>query len=113
MNQLDETCYVFAARYAHNRGTGAAFAVVSALKRVWWELSPGTQKQILRESHDATQCESDWEDLRTFAASKCKWTHDDAHCQWVTECGHTYDTSDLGCETIWFCPHCRKPTTVD
>ena len=66
------TALVFAARYAHGRNTGAAFAVVTALKQCWHLLDANTRHQIIRESHEAEYSESqynrdDWQDLRDFA----------------------------------------------
>jgi len=64
-----QTALIFAARYAHSRATGAASAVVCAAKRHWKELSEGTQKQLIKESHEAIYNLDDWQDLRYFAES--------------------------------------------
>lgn len=59
-----ETCFVFAARYTHNRSTGGTLAVCRALKEVWPRLSDHTKEQIIRESHEATSNLEDWEEFR-------------------------------------------------
>ena len=67
-NQLC-TALVFAARYAHRRNTGAAFAVVTTIKHYWHQLDKNTRAQIIRESHEAEYCLEDWQGLRDFAES--------------------------------------------
>ncbi len=64
-----QTALVFAARYAHNRETGAAMAVVRALESCWNQLNAHTKAQILAETHDATCNHAEWERLRSFAAN--------------------------------------------
>ena len=68
MEYATQTIYVFAARYAHRRNTGAAWRVVSELKIVWPLLSEHTRDQIVNESREARYCPQDWEALREFAA---------------------------------------------
>ena len=63
MYKLDETLHVFAARYAHHRATGGAFAVVSAIKKNWPDLTRATQLQLQREALEATQNKQDWQEL--------------------------------------------------
>lgn len=58
---------LFAARYAHARNTGAALAVVTALKACWPALTPDIRSQLLRESGEAQYNHEDWEELRNFA----------------------------------------------
>ena len=60
----EQTAYVFAARYTHNRNTGGTLAVVRALAFVWDRLSSSTQNQIEKEAyHEATANRDDWERL--------------------------------------------------
>lgn len=63
------TPLVFAARYAHDRNTGAALAVVSAVKHFWPCLNESTRDMLVRESHEATCNLEEWEELRKFALS--------------------------------------------
>lgn len=64
MNQLSEpeqTAYVFAARYTHDRNTGGTLAITRALALVWDKLSENTKKQIEREAYqDATANRDIW-----------------------------------------------------
>jgi hypothetical protein len=62
-NQLG-TMLVFAARYAHNRQTGASYAVCKAIANVWDDLDKPTQEQLQRESFEATCNDNDWEIIR-------------------------------------------------
>jgi len=70
MNYSIESCLVFAARYSHNRKTGAASLVVDAIKSEWDGLALYTREQIIRESHEATTNLETWESLRVFASNK-------------------------------------------
>ena len=70
MNYSIESCLVFAARYSHNRKTGAASLVVDAIKSEWDGLALYTREQIIRESHEATTNLETWESLRVFAKQK-------------------------------------------
>jgi len=67
MNPNLETCIIFAARYAHNRPTGAAIIVVKMLKDAWRDLSPYGRKTILKEAEDAAYGREEWQLLRDFA----------------------------------------------
>ena len=58
------TVFLFAARYAHHRQTGAALAVVTAIKAGWDDLTPQVKKQLQQESHEATFNPEDWNELR-------------------------------------------------
>jgi hypothetical protein len=62
-NQLG-TILIFAARYAHNRPTGAALAVCRAIENEWKNLSASDQMQLIRESHAATCNDDDWQIIR-------------------------------------------------
>ena len=62
-----QTVFVLAARYSHNRETGAAFIVVRSLKKHWNQFNELTRDQIIKESHEATTNQDDWEELRNFA----------------------------------------------
>jgi len=56
--------YVFAARYAYNRNTGVALAVVTQLKQVWPRLSERTKKQLQKEvKNEATCNHDDWKQI--------------------------------------------------
>ncbi len=62
LSDAEQTAYVFAARYTHNRNTGGTLAVVKALSHVWDRLSSSTQIQIEKEAyHEATANRDDWE----------------------------------------------------
>ena len=52
-NQLtpaEQTCLIFAARYAHDRNTGAALMVVNAIMHNWDRLTQHTKDQLFREA---------------------------------------------------------------
>ena len=68
-----QSCFVFAARYAHHRNTGAALATVRGLELVWHQLSESTREQIIRETEEATVNLSDWLRLREFANNEKAW----------------------------------------
>ena len=59
-----QTALVFAARYTHHRGTGGALAVCNALAYCWDQLDERTQKQIIKESYEATCNKHEWEQFR-------------------------------------------------
>ena len=62
LSQLEQTAYVFAARYTHNRNTGGTSAITRALAMVWDRLSEQTRKQIEKEAfEEATANRDDWE----------------------------------------------------
>lgn len=69
MSRSLATCLAFAARYAHNRETGAAMAVCNALKAAWHRLSEQDREQILRETDEATTNRDEWNALIVFAAT--------------------------------------------
>ena len=58
------TILIFAARYAHNRNTGAALAVCRAIENEWRYITRETQEQLQRESYEATCNIEDWEIIR-------------------------------------------------
>ena len=61
LTSAEQTAYVFAARYTHNRQTGGTLAVVKALEVVWVRLSHSTKRQIEKEAyHEATANRDDW-----------------------------------------------------
>lgn len=61
LSQLEQTAYIFAARYTHNRNTGGTLAITRALAMVWDKLSDRTQKQIETEAYnEATENRDDW-----------------------------------------------------
>lgn len=52
---------VYAARYAHNRKTGAANQVVTAILNNWDILTEGHKKQICEEAKNEATCNfADW-----------------------------------------------------
>lgn len=60
----EQSCLVFAARYAHTRETGAAAMVVDTALLNWDRLIPETQAQLQREAaHEATCNMEDWKRL--------------------------------------------------
>jgi len=63
-NNSLNTLAVFAARYAHNRPTAAAFAMLVSLRNYNDELSDDVKKQIVQESYEATCNHDDWEKIR-------------------------------------------------
>jgi TRAP-type C4-dicarboxylate transport system substrate-binding protein len=64
LSQPTQGVFLFAARYAHTRSTGASYAVVSAIKEHWHSLSEQTQKQLKREAkNDALTNLDDWAEL--------------------------------------------------
>lgn len=67
MSEIRESIIIYAARYAHGRPTGAALMVVNHIINIWHELSIIGREQILRESHEATECIPEWDKLRAFA----------------------------------------------
>jgi|TARA_R110000824_G_scaffold73767_2_gene187823 hypothetical protein len=59
---IEQTVYVFAARYTHSRHTGGTLAVVRALAMVWDRLSDGTKLQIETEAfNEATANRDTWD----------------------------------------------------
>ena len=62
--EYEQSCLVFAARYAHKRPTAAAFVVVSAIVDNWNNISRSTQIQIKKEIDDATENHEDWDRIR-------------------------------------------------
>ena len=67
----EQTAYVFAARYTHNRSTGGTLAVVKALEVVWDRLSYSTKRQIEKEAyHEATANRDDWNDFFKWEAAE-------------------------------------------
>jgi len=64
-NQLG-TLLVFAARYAHNRPTGASRAVCAVIIAEWGNISPSDQIQLQKESLEATCNDKDWAEIRNL-----------------------------------------------
>ena len=60
MSPAEQTCLIFAARYAHHRQTGAALQVVTAIAQNWDKLSDHTREQLQREAKEATTNLEDW-----------------------------------------------------
>ena len=55
---------VMAARYAHNRKTGAALQVVSAIIAEWENISEQTRVQLAKEASNEATCNyQDWQKL--------------------------------------------------
>lgn len=62
MNNLssrEESCLVFAARYAHGRHTAAASLVVSEILSKWEGISESTRAQLKREAEVSVECNID------------------------------------------------------
>ena len=55
---------VFACRYAHHRKTGAARAVIGEISKNWDKIDEHSQKQIVKESNEATYNKDDWAKFR-------------------------------------------------
>lgn len=68
--RIMQTAMVFAARYTHNRSTSGSMAVIQALSDCWESLDKETQKQILRESDEATCNRADWLEFKTKMSKK-------------------------------------------
>lgn len=62
-----QTALVFAARYSHNRPTGASLMITNTLKLYWPNLSENVKEQILKESENATENLEDWISLKECA----------------------------------------------
>ena len=56
----EETMFVLAARYAHNRQTGAALQVVTEILKKWDRISDFTKEQLKREAKEASFNHDDW-----------------------------------------------------
>lgn len=65
-----QTILIFAARYAHNRKTGAAYAVCKAIEAEWRNLDNHTQYKLKSESHEATCNDDDWQIIRRLPISQ-------------------------------------------
>lgn len=62
-NELN-SCFIFAARYAHDRNTGAARQVVNSILGRWDELDPRIKIQLIAEArNDAMYDLEDWQRL--------------------------------------------------
>lgn len=60
----EQSCLVFAARYAHTRHTAAACVVVDEIIQKWDKLRPETQDQLKREAkNEAVYNSEDWKRL--------------------------------------------------
>lgn len=56
--------FVFAARYAHNRQTGAAWSIVSSIICAWDTLDIDTKRQLAKEAKSEATCNHrDWAKL--------------------------------------------------
>ena len=61
LTPVEETCLIFAARYAHDRNTGAALTVVNAALRNWDAISDRTKEQLYNEARQEAMCNlDDW-----------------------------------------------------
>lgn len=65
-----QTALIFAARYSHDRPTGASLMITNTLKLYWPNLSENVKKQILKESESATENLEDWISLREYSKNK-------------------------------------------
>jgi len=61
---MNESMYVFAARYAHRRPTAAAHRVVSDILQNWDNISESTRLQLRVEAKKEATCNlEDWKRL--------------------------------------------------
>lgn len=66
LHPAEQDCFVFAARYAHTRNTGAAFMVVNAILHNWDKLDKHIQKQLKEEAlNEAMFNMDDWNRIIT------------------------------------------------
>lgn len=56
----EASIWVYAARYTHKRNTGAAFQVVNSILLHWEEFDFDTQKDLIKEAHEAKYNLDDW-----------------------------------------------------
>ena len=64
LSNVEQSCFVYAARYAHNRGTGAALQVVNAILSNWDSFSVRVKIQLKHEAKNEATCNmEDWERL--------------------------------------------------
>lgn len=59
----ESSVYIYAARYAHHRATGAALQVVSEILNNWDRLPKQVQGQLKREAQEVTSNHDDWQRL--------------------------------------------------
>lgn len=52
------------ARYSHHRKTGASTAIIQSLNICWEYLEKEDRDRILKESHEATYNQYEWEAFR-------------------------------------------------
>ncbi len=64
MTYHEATIYIMAARYAHNRKTGAAYRVVTEIMNNWDKFDKHSKEQLYQESFEAIYNEMDWEILQ-------------------------------------------------
>lgn len=64
LSNIEQSMFVFAARYAHDRPTGASLQVVRAIEMNWSRLSEETKKQLKDESEYAMFNQDDWAKMR-------------------------------------------------
>ena len=60
---MDANVYIFAARYAHTRNTGAAHIVVNDILSNWHKIGGEIQFQLKKEAGEATCNFDDWQRL--------------------------------------------------
>jgi len=63
MDLRTQNCLVFAARYAHDRNTGAAMQVVNSILMNWDSLSENVKRTIQEEAEHAPYNREDWQKL--------------------------------------------------
>lgn len=60
----EQSCLIFAARYAHTRSTAASSMVVDTILAQWNLLNERTQEQLRREAENEATCNhADWHRL--------------------------------------------------
>ena len=140
LRHFDQRELIIAAfRYYLGRMTISTTFFAQALAKAWMELEEGTRDIIARELEEAFKeddkrraslkpstwlplghdCDrAAWEEVRQQYTPRfkkrdtCTWAYHDSHNQWDTECGHTIDEDDLGCDEVKVCPFCKKETTL-
>ena len=59
----EASVYIYAARYAHTRSTGAALQVVNTILANWDRFDAQAKEQLKREAAEATCNKEDWKRL--------------------------------------------------
>lgn len=142
LRHFDQRELIIAAfRYYLGRMTISTCFFARELAKAFVELEEGTQKIIERELEAAFKDDDEertkkaagekitylplgwdcdraaWEEVRNcytarYMKAKCRWIYQNAHDEWTTDCGASFDAKDFGCDEIKICPKCGKETEV-